>query len=82
MATDASCQERQFVDASELILGTECGGSDACSGISANPALGAASDMLIDAGGSVILAETTELIGAEHLVAARAVNQNRCPALL
>ena len=76
MVTEASCQERAFVDASELILGTECGGSDACSGISANPALGAASDMLIDAGGSVILAETTELIGAEHLVAARAINKN------
>ncbi|MGA2963261.1 MAG: UxaA family hydrolase [Candidatus Korobacteraceae bacterium] len=76
MVTEASCQEREFVDASELILGTECGGSDSCSGISANPALGAASDMLIDAGGSVILAETTELIGAEHLVAARAVNKN------
>ena len=57
----------------ELILGTECGGSDACSGISANPALGVTSDMLIDAGGSVILAETTEIIGAEHLIAARAV---------
>ncbi len=76
MVTEASCQEREFVDASALILGTECGGSDACSGISANPALGAASDMLIDADGSVILAETTELIGAEHLVAARAVNEN------
>jgi altronate dehydratase large subunit len=76
MVTEASCQEREFVDASALILGTECGGSDACSGISANPALGAASDMLIDAGGSVILAETTELIGAEHLVAARAVSES------
>jgi len=66
--------ERTPSDVSELILGTECGGSDACSGISANPALGIASDLLIDADGSVILAETTELIGAEHLIAARAVN--------
>ena len=56
-----------------MILGTECGGSDACSGISANPALGKASDLLIEDGGTVILAETTELIGAEHIVAARAV---------
>jgi len=70
----ASAGEREWIDASELILGTECGGSDACSGISANPALGVTSDMLIDAGGSVILAETTEIIGAEHLIAARAVN--------
>ena len=70
----ASALEKEWIDASELILGTECGGSDACSGISANPALGVASDMLIDAGGSVILAETTEIIGAEHLIAARAVN--------
>ena len=74
MVGQASVQERQAIDISELILGTECGGSDACSGISANPALGAASDLLIEAGGSVILAETTELIGAEHLVAARAVS--------
>jgi altronate dehydratase large subunit len=74
MVSGASCMERTPSDVSELILGTECGGSDACSGISANPALGVASDLLIDAGGSVILAETTELIGAEHLIAARAVN--------
>jgi altronate dehydratase large subunit len=74
MVSGASRMERTPSDVSELILGTECGGSDACSGISANPALGVASDLLIDAGGSVILAETTELIGAEHLIAARAVN--------
>lgn len=75
MVIGASMLERVPVDSSELILGTECGGSDACSGISANPALGVASDMLIDAGGTVILAETTEIIGAEHIVAARAVNE-------
>lgn len=75
MVGDASLLVREAIDASELILGTECGGSDACSGISGNPALGEASDLLIDAGGSVILAETTEIIGAEHLVAARAVSK-------
>ena len=74
MLADASLLEREPIDAGELILGTECGGSDACSGISANPALGVASDLLIDAGGSVILAETTEIIGAEHIIAARAVS--------
>ncbi len=60
------------VSLSSIILGTECGGSDACSGISGNPALGVVSDLLIAAGGTSILAETTELIGAEHLLAARA----------
>jgi len=81
MVGEASSLAREAIDASELILGTECGGSDACSGISGNPALGEASDLLIEAGGSVILAETTEIIGAEHLVAARAINktvENRC----
>ncbi|MGZ3649211.1 MAG: UxaA family hydrolase, partial [Syntrophales bacterium] len=75
MVGGASSMERSPSDVSELILGTECGGSDACSGISANPALGVACDLLIEAGGSVVLAETTELIGAEHLIAARAVSE-------
>lgn len=65
---------REPASVSELVLGTECGGSDALSGITANPALGVASDMLVDAGGTVILAETTELIGAEHLLARRAAS--------
>lgn len=73
MLKEASLLTREPIDASELILGTMCGGSDSCSGISANPALGVASDMLVDAGGTVILAETTEIIGAEHLIAARGV---------
>ncbi len=75
MTKTAATLTRTPIAVSELILGTECGGSDACSGISANPSLGVASDLLIDAGGTVILAETTELIGAEHLVAARAANK-------
>lgn len=81
----AALTPREEVDVSALILGTECGGSDACSGISANPALGVACDLLIDAGGTAILAETTEIIGAEHLVAARAVSRDvadRCYALI
>ena len=57
-----------------LILGLECGGSDATSGLAANPALGAASDSLIALGGTCILSETTESIGAEHVLARRAVN--------
>lgn len=71
----ASLEQRELCDVSELILATECGGSDACSGLSANPAVGYCSDLLIDAGGTVILAETTELIGAEHLLAERAVSE-------
>ena len=57
-----------------LILGLECGGSDATSGLAANPALGVASDSLIDLGGTCILSETTESIGAEHVLARRAVS--------
>ena len=64
--------ERTQADLSELILGTECGGSDAFSGITANPALGYAADRLVEAGGTVILAELPELVGAEHLLAERA----------
>lgn len=75
MVLAASVIKRQPVHARELILGTECGGSDACSGLSANPALGVASDLLADAGGTSILAETPELIGAEHIIAARAINE-------
>lgn len=64
--------EMETVPFSELIVGTECGGSDACSGISANPALGVASDLVVREGGTVILSETTEFIGAEHILARRA----------
>jgi altronate dehydratase large subunit len=74
MVQDASAQMRELCDFSELIIGTECGGSDACSGLSANPAVGVVSDMIVDCGGTSILAETTELIGAEHLLAKRAVD--------
>jgi len=75
MVKDASLCVRQPISIAELVLGTACGGSDASSGLSANPALGEASDMLVDAGGTAVLSETPELIGAEHLVAARAVNK-------
>ena len=74
MVQDASMVQRELCDFSELIVGTECGGSDACSGISANPAVGRTSDLIVEQGGTAILAETTELIGAEHLLANRAAN--------
>jgi altronate hydrolase len=59
---------------SKIVLGTNCGGSDAFSGISANPALGAASDLLIRAGGTSILAEIPECMGAEHILTRRALD--------
>lgn len=59
---------------SKIILGTNCGGSDAFSGISANPALGAASDLLIKSGGTSVLAEIPECMGAEHILTRRAVD--------
>jgi altronate dehydratase large subunit len=74
MVQDASAMMREQCHFNELIIGTECGGSDACSGLSANPAVGVVSDMIVNAGGTAILAETTELIGAEHLLAKRAAN--------
>lgn len=66
--------ERMEVGVESLIVGTQCGGSDACSGVSGNPSSGHASDLVVEAGGTVILAETTEMIGAEHLLAERARN--------
>ena len=76
MMSQASLMAREPIDVSELILGTECGGSDACSGLSANPALGATSDLLIEAGGTSILSETPELIGTENIIARRAINED------
>ncbi len=71
---DVSRAKREPIPLSELILAVECGGSDAWSGVTANPAVGAASDLLVKAGGAVILSEVPEFIGAEHLLAARAAN--------
>jgi len=67
------CRQPQPV--SKLILGTNCGGSDGNSGITANPALGVASDELVRYGGTSVMAETTEIYGAEHLLIRRAVSR-------
>jgi len=72
---DANRVKREPLPASHLILGLECGGSDGYSGISANPALGAAADVLVRHGGSAILSETPEIYGAEHLLTRRAVSR-------
>jgi len=63
---------RTPVSIDHLVVGLECGGSDAFSGITANPALGVAADLLVDAGGTVILTEDTEMIGTAHILARRA----------
>ncbi len=68
--------QREPIPLSELIVGVECGGSDGWSGITANPAVGVASDLVVRGGGTVILSETTEFIGAEHILAARAVDED------
>ncbi len=70
----ADAQRRTPIPASELVLGTNCGGSDGQSGITANPALGIASDMVVAQGGTAILGETPEIYGAEHLLTRRAVS--------
>jgi len=67
--------KREPVPISELTVALQCGGSDGYSGVSANPALGAASDLLVRHGGTVILSETPETYGAEHLLTRRAVSQ-------
>lgn len=64
--------KRETVPASELTLALQCGGSDGYSGITANPALGVASDILVKNGGTAILSETPEIYGAEHLLTRRA----------
>ena len=71
MLEQANRARRTEVPASKLILGLQCGGSDAYSGISANPALGAAVDILVRNGGTAILSETPEIYGAEHLLTRR-----------
>lgn len=72
MAARAGMQQKELFDISELFLGIECGGSDATSGIAANPAVGELSDLLVDYGATSMMSESIEWIGAEHVVAKRA----------
>ena len=72
MLPAANAVARETVPASELTLALQCGGSDAYSGITANPSLGAAVDRLVENGGTGILSETPEIYGAEHLLTRRA----------
>jgi altronate dehydratase large subunit len=75
LSEKASGLKRREFDASELIVGVKCGGSDTSSGLAGNPAVGVFVDMLVDAGGSAIMMEPIEAVGAEEPLAARAVNK-------
>jgi altronate hydrolase len=77
-----AAEKRSEVPASKIVLGLNCGGSDSFSGITANPALGVCSDMLAEIGGTAVLAETTEIFGAEHLLVRRARNRQVAEKLL
>lgn len=73
---------REEADVSELFFGVECGGSDSTSGVAANPAVGAACDRLVEAGGTACFSETPEFIGAEHILADRCVDEDTHERLL
>lgn len=75
MAEEVLSQRPEEVDISNLVMGVECGGSDATSGLASNPVVGYAADKLVDLGGTVILSETPEMIGAEEILAKRAVSR-------
>ncbi|HWR50177.1 MAG TPA: altronate dehydratase family protein [Bryobacteraceae bacterium] len=77
-----AAEPRVPVPASKLVIGLNCGGSDSFSGITANPALGHASDLLTALGGTAVLAETPEIFGAEHLLVRRARNRQVAERLL
>ena len=78
----AAAEQRTEVPAAEISLGLNCGGSDSFSGITANPALGYCCDLIVGAGGTVVLAETTEIFGAEHVLAAKARSEQVAEKLL
>ncbi len=75
MLPRANAVKREPCSAAHITIGLQCGGSDGYSGISANPALGAAVDLLVAHGGTAILSETPEIYGAEHLLTRRAANR-------
>ena len=82
MVAEASQARRVPCPLSDLVLGLKCGGSDTTQGLAATPALGVASDLLVAAGGTSILGEVTEIIGAEHLLARHARNKKVARAIL
>ncbi len=75
MLPEVAAAKREPIPVSELMLALQCGGSDGYSGITANPALGRAADLLVEQGGTAVLAETPEIYGAEHLLTRRAATR-------
>jgi altronate dehydratase large subunit len=75
MADEAAAEKREDADIGELTLGLKCGGSDTTSGLVSNPVTGFVADKVISAGGSTIFTETPEILGAEHILARRAINK-------
>ncbi len=71
-----AAQAREWCDASELVLSLKCGGSDYTSGLASNPTLGRVTDRLVELGGTAVLGEIAEIMGAEHLLASRATRQS------
>jgi altronate hydrolase len=82
MLERAADEKRVELPGSKIVLGLNCGGSDSFSGITANPALGYCSDLLAAIGATAVLAETTEIFGAEHLLVKRARNRETAERLL
>lgn len=78
----ASRLRREPCSVSDLTIGVECGGSDTTSGLTCNPTIGRMSDRLVGAEGTIIISETSEFIGAEHLFAARAASESTRKAFL
>lgn len=75
MALEISGQQRKPADWSKLMMGIKCGASDTTSGLASNPAIGYVTDKIVGLGGTVLFGETTEFIGAEHILARRAINK-------
>lgn len=82
MAADAAKLEREDCPVSKLMIGLECGGSDAMSGVTANPAIGMLSDWLVERGGTTVLTEMTELIGTTQILVRRAKDEAVAERLL
>ena len=82
LADELSRQPREWCDVSSLVLSLKCGGSDYTSGLASNPALGRVTDRLVQFGGRAVLGEIAEIMGAEHLLAARATERNAAARLI
>jgi len=82
LVSAASQIKLQEFDDSNLVIGVKCGGSDTTSGLASNPAVGAACDIVVDKGGTCIFGETTEFLGAEHILTKRAVNKEVADKIL